>query len=202
MILPIVAALSILFTVQLGTSIPMSDATFDEPALAIIVAVAENGVIGNGNQLPWRLSSDLKRFKAVTWGKPVIMGRKTFQSIGQALPGRTNIVLTRDASFRPQGIMVVDDLDDAIDAAEKIARQNNASEIMVAGGAEIYRQTFDMVDRLYMTTVHATPEGDTRFPSLDESEWKVILTDRLRASERDSAPTTYRVLDRIDDGGE
>ena len=180
----------------------MSDATFDEPALAIIVAVAENGVIGNGNQLPWRLSSDLKRFKAVTWGKPVIMGRKTFQSIGQALPGRTNIVLTRDASFRPQGIMVVDDLDDAIDAAEKIARQNNASEIMVAGGAEIYRQTFDMVDRLYMTTVHATPEGDTRFPSLDESEWKVILTDRLRASERDSAPTTYRVLDRIDDGGE
>lgn len=169
-----------------------------EPALALIVAVAENGVIGADNRMPWRLSTDLKRFKAVTWGKPVIMGRKTFQSIGQALPGRTNIIITRDQNFTADNVIVVDSIDQAISEAETAARQLNVSEIIVAGGAEIYRQTIDLADRLYMTTVHATPVGDARFPAIIESEWKTILTDRLRSSDRDSAATTYRVLDRLD----
>jgi dihydrofolate reductase len=170
-----------------------------EPALALIVAVAENGVIGTNNAMPWRLATDLKRFKAVTWGKPVIMGRKTFQSIGQALPGRTNIIVTRDRSFRADGVAIVADLDAAIAAAEQAATGLKASEIIVAGGADIYRQTIDLADRLYITTVHASPEGDAFFPAIDESQWKTILTDRLRASDRDSAATTYRVLDRLDD---
>ncbi|MBX9617524.1 MAG: dihydrofolate reductase [Hyphomicrobiales bacterium] len=169
-----------------------------EPALALIVAVAENGVIGADNRMPWRLSTDLKRFKAVTWGKPVIMGRKTFQSIGQALPGRTNIIITRDQNFTADNVIVVDSIDQAISEAETAARQTNVSEIIVAGGAEIYRQTIDLADRLYMTTVHATPVGDALFPAIIESEWKTILTDRLRSSDRDSAATTYRVLDRLD----
>nr|AIA11216.1 Dihydrofolate reductase [uncultured bacterium]AIA11625.1 Dihydrofolate reductase [uncultured bacterium] len=161
------------------------------------MAVAENGVIGNDNGLPWRLSSDLKRFKAVTWGKPVVMGRKTYLSIGQPLPGRTLIVVTRDASFRADGVEVAHSLDDAIDRAEKAARAANAGEIMIAGGAEIYAQTLGDADRLYLTTVHDKPEGDAAFPEWDKSEWQLIHAEKLRASERDSAPTTYEVYDRL-----
>lgn len=171
----------------------------DEPALALIAAVAENRVIGRNSQLPWRLSTDLKRFKAVTWGKPVIMGRKTFLSIGRALPGRTTVVVTRDPGFTAEGVVVARDLDDALDRAEAAAEQMRASEIMVAGGAELYAQTLDLADRLYLTTVHAQPEGDALFPTFDEKEWRVILTDRLRASDRDEYATTYRVLDRLED---
>jgi dihydrofolate reductase len=174
----------------------------DEPALAIYATVAENGVIGKDNGLPWRLATDLRRFKAVTWGKPVIMGRKTFDSIGSPLPGRTTIVISRDPSFSPQGAIVVRDLEAALDAADASAVSMRASEIMVAGGAEIYEQTIDLADRLYLTTVHASPEGDTRFPAIDESEWKAVVTERLRASDRDTAATTYRVLDRIEDDEE
>jgi dihydrofolate reductase len=171
----------------------------DEPALAIIAAVAENGVIGRDNKLPWRLSTDLKRFKAVTWGKPVIMGRKTFEGIGHPLPGRTTIVVTRDRNWRSDGVIVTHDLDSALDAAEAAASDMGASEIMVAGGSDLYAQTLDLADRLYLTTVHGTPEGDSRFPDINQAEWRVILTDRLRASERDEFATTYRVLDRIDE---
>jgi dihydrofolate reductase len=171
----------------------------EEPALAIIAAVAENGIIGKDNALPWRLSTDLRRFKAVTWGKPVIMGRKTFESIGSPLPGRTTIVVSRDPAFSPQGALVVRDLDAALDAAEASAVSMRASEIIVAGGAEIYAQTIDLADRLYLTTVHAAPDGDTRFPDINEAEWKAVVTERLRASDRDTAATTYRVLDRIED---
>jgi dihydrofolate reductase len=177
----------------------MPSQTADEPALALIAAVAENGVIGRQSQLPWRLSTDLKRFKAVTWGKPVIMGRRTFLSIGRPLPGRTTIVVTRDEGFHADGIVVAHDLDAALAKAETAAGQMRASEIMVAGGAELYAQTLDLADRLYLTTVHAQPEGDARFPTIDETGWRVILTDRLRASDRDEFSTTYRVLDRIED---
>lgn len=180
----------------------MPTETADEPALALIAAVAENGVIGRGSQLPWRLSTDLKRFKAVTWGKPIIMGRKTFLSIGRTLPGRTTIVVTRDEGFAPDGVIVAHDIDEALSKAERAASQMRASEIMVAGGAELYAQTLDLADRLYLTTVHAQPEGDARFPAIDEQEWRVILTDRLRASDRDEFSTTYRVLDRIEDDDE
>lgn len=174
----------------------------DEPALALIAAVAENGVIGKDNGLPWRLSTDLKRFKAVTWGKPVIMGRRTFLSIGRPLPGRTTIVVTRNPAFSADGVLIAHDLDEALEKAEAAAGQMRASEIMVAGGAELYAQTLDLADRLYLTTVHAQPEGNARFPAFDETEWRVILTDRLRASERDDFATTYRVLDRIEEDDE
>lgn len=176
--------------------------TNDEPALALIAAVAENGVIGRDNQLPWRLTTDLKRFKAVTWGKPIIMGRKTYESIGRPLPGRTTIVLTRDPGFRVDGVLVARDLDQALDMADAAAERMRASEIMVAGGADIYAQTIDLADRLYLTTVHTAIEGDAVFPPIDEAEWRVILTDRLRASDRDQFATTYRVLDRIDEEDE
>jgi dihydrofolate reductase len=172
----------------------------DEPALALIAAVAENRVIGRGDQLPWRLSTDLKRFKAVTWGKPVIMGRKTFHSIGRPLPGRTSIVLSRDPAFAAEGVEVARDLDEALDRAERAARAMRASEIMVAGGAQLYGETLDLADRLYLTTVHASPEGDALFPEVAEDEWRVIHSERLRASDRDEFATTYRVLDRLDEG--
>jgi dihydrofolate reductase len=182
-----------------GTTRHMPVQSADEPALALIAAVAENRVIGRDTQLPWRLSTDLKRFKAVTWGKPVIMGRRTFLSIGRPLPGRTTVVVTRDRGFAAEGVLVAHDLDDALDKAEAAAAQMRASEIMVAGGAELYAQTLDLADRLYLTTVHAQPEGDALFPAIDEKEWRVILTDRLRASDRDEYATTYRVLDRLED---
>ncbi|MES2907247.1 MAG: dihydrofolate reductase [Pseudomonadota bacterium] len=171
--------------------------TTPDPLLCIIVAVAENGVIGSDNALPWRLSSDLKRFKAVTWGKPIIMGRKTFDSIGQPLPGRTNIIVTRDNSFAADGVEVAHSLDDAIGIAEKAALAANASEIMIAGGANIYAQVMDDADRIYITTVHDQPEGDAVFPQWNKNEWQLIHAEKLRASERDSAATTYEVYDRI-----
>lgn len=168
-----------------------------DPLLCLIVAVAENGVIGNDNALPWKLSSDLKRFKAVTWGKPVVMGRKTYLSIGQPLPGRDIIVLTRDTAFNADGVTVVHSLDEAFVKAEKAAQASNAAEIMVAGGADIYAQTINDADRLYLTTVHDTPEGDAKFPDWNKQDWQLIHSENLRASERDSAPTTYEVYDRI-----
>lgn len=171
----------------------------DEPALAIIAAVAENGVIGRDNRLPWRLATDLKRFKAVTWGKPVVMGRRTFESIGRPLAGRTTIVVSRDPNWRAEGVQSASDVDRAIAIAEEAARTMRANEIMVAGGAGIYAQTLDLADRLYLTTVHGTPAGDASFPAYDPNEWRVIVTDRLRASDRDEFATTYRVLDRIED---
>lgn len=171
--------------------------TNSDPLLALIVAVAENGVIGNDNALPWRLSTDLKRFKAVTMGKPVIMGRKTYVSIGKPLPGRTTIVVTRDKNFTAEGVEISHSLDEAIERAETIARQTKAEEIMVAGGADIYAQVIDDADRLYLTTVHLSPEGDARFAEWNRDEWIKVHSESLRASERDSAPTTYEVYDRI-----
>lgn len=168
-----------------------------DPLLSLIVAVAENGVIGSDNALPWQLSSDLKRFKAVTMGKPVIMGRKTYLSLGHPLPGRNMIVLTRDPAFEAEGVEVAHTLDEAITKAEVHARAAQAAEIMIAGGADIYTQTLADADRLYITTVHAQPEGDARFPKWNKAEWQLIHSEDLRASSRDSAPTTYEVYDRL-----
>ena len=125
--------------------------------LCLIVAVAENGVIGRDNDLPWRLSGDLKRFKAVTMGKPLIMGRRTFDSIGRPLPGRANIVLTRDADFSPEGVLVVHDPDAALEVAEQEAGRAGADEIMVIGGAGIYDLFLDRASRIYLTEVHDSP---------------------------------------------
>ena len=141
-------------------------------AVALIAAVANNGVIGNGNQIPWRLPGDFAHFKRMTMGKPLIMGRKTFESIGRPLPGRTNIVVTRQESFQPTGVIVHSTLETALEHAQQIAKSERANEVMVGGGAEIYRQAMPLADRIYLTQVELEPEGDVFFPPIDFEAWK------------------------------
>jgi len=159
--------------------------------IVLIVAVAENGVIGAGDGMPWRLKSDMARFKALTSGKPVVMGRKTFASIGRPLPGRTNIVVTRDLGFRAGGVVVTHSLDDAMAIATGDALRRFATEIAIIGGAEIYAQWMDRADRLEITEVHARPEGDTRFPAVDASAWEEVARSRKPAGPDDSADFSY-----------
>jgi dihydrofolate reductase len=165
--------------------------------LSIIAAVAENGVIGAGNAMPWRLSSDLRRFKALTMGKPVIMGRKTFESIGKPLAGRVNIVVTRQKGFAPPGVTVVPSVDAALVTAEEGARAAADDEIMVIGGGEVYRAAIDRADRLYITHVEAAPAGDTHFPAIDPAVWRATTAERLPSGPKDSAASTFVVYERI-----
>ena len=137
-----------------------------------VVAVADNGVIGRDGGLPWHLSDDLKHFKACTMGKPMIMGRKTFDSIGKPLPGRTSIVVTRDPEYRASGTTVVQTLDDAVQLARTVAQTSGASEIAIVGGADIYRQTLALCDRVELTRIHLSPDGDAIYPDLPETEWR------------------------------
>src|SRR6476620_6316652 len=146
--------------------------------IVFVVAIAENGIIGAGNAIPWRLKSDMARFKALTIGKPVIMGRKTFESLPRRpLPGRTNIVITRDADYRANGAIVTTSAADAGAVARGDALRRSVTEIAVIGGAEIYRQWLDRADRLEITEVHARPEGDTHF-DIDRAEWDEV--ERIR----------------------
>ena len=166
-------------------------------AIVIHVAMAENGVIGREGGLPWRLSSDLKRFKADTMGKPVIMGRKTFESVGRPLPGRLNIVVTRDRAWRAEGVETAASLDDAITLARTRMRcMAGADEIVVAGGGESYAQALDRADRLHVTHVLADMEGDTRFPPIDPEAWRIVSTLDCPAGERDSHATRHIVYER------
>ena len=142
--------------------------------LSLMVAKASNRVIGRNNKLPWYLPNDLKYFKQVTFGKPVIMGRKTWDSLGKPLPGRTNIVITRQADFQAEGAKVVATLDEAVTLAENVAFIEGQDEAVVMGGAEIYALALPKTDRLYLTEVHAEVDGDTWFPEYDTSEWKEI----------------------------
>lgn len=166
--------------------------------LAIYVAIAENGVIGRDNGLPWKLSTDLKRFKATTMGKPIIMGRKTWQSIGRPLPGRLNIVITRDPDFRADGAEVVRSLDEAMKFATARGSRcmAGADEACVIGGGEIYRQALPRADRLYVTHVLADFDGDTVFPAIDPEVWKPIRTEEFPAGDRDTHATRYTVYER------
>lgn len=146
-----------------------ADEDFPEPRLALIWAMSENRVIGRGGTLPWRLPGELRYFRAVTLGKPVLMGRKTFASLPKPLPGRTNIVLTRDAEFTADPrVKVVHDLDAALEAGRAQALVDGVDELMVIGGAELYAAALPRADRLYLTLVHAEVEGDTFFPEFDE----------------------------------
>jgi len=165
--------------------------------IAIYVAIAENGVIGREGGLPWRLSSDLKRFKADTMGKPIIMGRKTWEGIGRPLPGRLNIVVTRDPAFRAEGAETMRSLDEAIVLARAQGRcMAGADEICVIGGGEIYRQALPLADRLYVTHVLAKVDGDTRFPEIDSDVWQAVRVIDTPAGEKDSHPTRYTVYER------
>ena len=142
--------------------------------LSLMVAKASNRVIGRNNKLPWYLPNDLKYFKQVTFGKPVIMGGQTWDSLGKPLPGRTNIVITRQTDFQAEGAKVVATLDEAVTLAENVAFIEGQDEAVVMGGAEIYALALPQADRLYLTEVHAEVDGDTWFPEYDTSEWKEI----------------------------
>ena len=161
------------------------------PEIVLIVAVADNGVIGARGAIPWRLKSDMQRFKALTIGKPVVMGRKTFASIGRPLPGRTNIVVTRDANFRAGGAVVTNSFTEARAVALGDALRRLATDIAVIGGAQIYAQWMDIADRLEITEVHAWPEGDTYFAAIDPADWEEVARVRNSASPDDSADFSY-----------
>jgi dihydrofolate reductase len=159
--------------------------------VVLIVAVADNGVIGANGAIPWRLKSDMQRFKAMTTGRPVVMGRKTFMSLRRPLPGRTNIVLTRDRHFRAGGAVVTNSFSDARAVALGDALRRSVSEITVIGGAEIYAQWCDVADRLEVTEVHARPEGDRYFPAIDPAKWQELARVQNPAGPDDSAPFSY-----------
>jgi dihydrofolate reductase len=161
------------------------------PEIVFVVAVAENGVIGRDNTLPWRLKSDLQRLKKMTLGKPVVMGRKTFASIGKPLPGRTNIVVTRDSGFKVDGVAVAGSLDVARTMATEDALRRNVTEIMVLGGADIFAQWMNIADRLEVTEVHAKPEGNTRLDPFDKTEWQEVARERHVKADGESADYSY-----------
>jgi dihydrofolate reductase len=146
------------------------------PEVVLVVAVAANGIIGRDGAMPWHLPADLRHFKRLTTGKPVIMGRKTFESIGKPLPGRHNIVLTRDRSWRADGVTIVPNLAEAI-AAAGLDPRAWADAIMVIGGAEIYAQALPIATRIELTRIHVEPDGDTRFPELDPADWVEVARD-------------------------
>jgi dihydrofolate reductase len=161
------------------------------PQIVLLVAVADNGVIGSAGTIPWRLKTDQQRLKAMTLGKPVVMGRKTFLSLRRPLPGRTNIVVTRDANFRAAGAVVTTSFADARAVATGDALRRLATEIAVIGGAEIYAQWMAIADRLEITEVHARPEGDTRFAAIDTTVWEEVARELHSAGPDDSAGFSY-----------
>jgi dihydrofolate reductase len=142
--------------------------------VALVAAVARNGVIGRDNQLLWRIKADLRHFRDLTLGRPVLMGRKTFLSIGRPLPGRDTIVLTRDAGFSAEGATICHHLDEALEAARRLGEARGATDVMVAGGGDIYGQTIAMAERLHITEVDLSPEGDAWFPQIDGSIWREV----------------------------
>jgi len=159
--------------------------------LSIIVAVADNGVIGSGNQLPWRLPDDLKRFKALSMGKPIVMGRKTYDSIGKPLPGRLNIVVSRRGDLAIPGCTVVSSL------AAGIAAAGDVAEIVIIGGADIYRQVLPRVQTIHLTRVHAPIPGDVYFPELAPDQWRELTTEHHPADERHAHAFTFTSLERV-----
>jgi dihydrofolate reductase len=158
--------------------------------VSLVVAMARNHVIGRDNTLPWRLPEDLKHFKAVTLGKPVLMGRRTFESIGKPLPGRTNLVLTRDTAWKSDGAVVVHTLNEAL------ARSDAAQELAGIGGAEIFRLLIPLASRIYLTRIDADIPGDTVFPPLDYSQWMEIDSRSFSADERNAYDMTFVTLER------
>lgn len=161
-----------------------------------VVAIARNNVIGREGDMPWKLSSDLKRFKRDTMGKPIIMGRKTFESIGRALPGRLNIVVSR-SDFSADDIVHANSIEAALFLAQGWAEENGAEEICVIGGGQIYAATLDQAQRLYVTHVMAEPQGDTYYPDIVDADWKPVEQEKVPKGEKDTADTLYVVYERI-----
>lgn len=164
--------------------------------VVLIAAVAENGVIGAGNSIPWRIPGDMAFFRRSTMGKPIIMGRKQFETVGKPLPGRTNIVVTRQAGYAPPGVEVVHDLAAALTLARQVAARDGAEEVTVIGGGEIYAQAMPLADRLKISHVALAPTGDVLFPMISPSEWKVVDAPDVPADPRDEAAFTVKVYER------
>ena len=158
--------------------------------ISLIAAMDEKGLIGRDNRLPWRLPADLKHFRETTWGRPVVMGRKTYESIGRALPGRTNIVVTRDPDFKAAGCLIACSPEEALDLA------GPSEEVMIIGGASLYAHFLPRADRLYLTHIHHTFEGDTHFPTLDPEEWREIERVDCRPDEKNAYAYSFQVLQR------
>lgn len=166
--------------------------------LALMVAVAENDVIGCEDDLPWHLSSDLKRFRALTWGKPLVMGRRTFQSIGKPLPGRISVVISADPGFEvPEGVMKAADLPEALARADAAAETLGADEIMVIGGHRVFAETLPLARTLHLTRVHGTPHGDVHFPPFDPDQWREVAREGPLQGPKDDLPFTYITLERV-----
>ena len=164
--------------------------------LILVVAVADNGVIGRDNRLLWRLKTDLRRFRELTWGKPMIMGRKTFESIGKPLPGRETIVLTRDSAFQAEGIRVALSWPEAVATGQSLAKRMGADAVAVAGGAEVYALALPEVGRIHLTEVHAAPEGDAVFPDFNRSAFRETARRDHPAGPDDEHPFTFVDLER------
>ena len=164
--------------------------------IVLVAAVARNGAIGTKGGLPWRLPSDLKHLRETTWGRPMIMGRKTFDSIGKPLPGRESIVVTRDTRFAHPGVHVARTIDDAIVIGAERAQAMGVDEIMVIGGGEIYRATIDRADRIVLSEVDLAPQGDAFFPPIDMERWREVARSTPPRAEKDDASFTVRVLER------
>jgi dihydrofolate reductase len=161
--------------------------TDDRIPIVMVAAMARNGVIGVDNGLPWHMRSDLKHFRAATWGKPMIMGRRTYQSIGRPLPGRQTIVVTRDPAFAADGVHVVDGLDAAFALADMLAGENGADELIVAGGATVYAEAMPRADKLVVTEIQLEAEGDAVFPPIDPSQWRQEQRVSYPRGEKDDA---------------
>jgi len=160
--------------------------------ISLVVAAAENNAIGKDNQLLWHLPNDLKFFKNITWGMVVIMGRKTFEAVNKTLPGRTNIVISRQADWKAEGAIVAIDLNDALQKA----KATNCNEIFVIGGGEIYKQSMEIADKIYITRVHAVLDGDTFFPVIDESKWQLTHNQDFKADEKHAYAYSFQTWQR------
>lgn len=164
--------------------------------ISLIVAVAENGVIGKDNALPWHLPGDMKFFKDTTWGHCVIMGRKNYDSIPakfRPLKGRTNIIVTRQKNFEAKNCVVVNSIDEALD----VARKKNESEVFIIGGADIFRQSFDIADKIYYTKIHHSFPGNVYFPKVDEKKWRLVSKKDIDSDEKNKYPFSFCIYERI-----
>ena len=168
--------------------------------IAMIAGVAENDVIGSDQTIPWRVPSDMAFFKKTTMGKPIVMGRKQFETVGKPLPGRTNIVITRQRDYRPEGVLVFHDVETALTEAGKIARADGVDEIMIIGGGELYAQLMDRADRLYITHIDLHPTGDVLFPAIAPEQWTVVDLPEVTPSPKDEATYRVKVYERRRDG--
>lgn len=164
--------------------------------IALIAGVARNNVIGAKGGIPWKIPSDMAFFKRTTMGKPIVMGRKQYETVGKPLPGRINIVVTRQADYQPDGVIVARNLTEALEKAQQIARNDGASEVMVIGGGDIYAQAMPLADRLYISHVELAPQGDVLFPPIDPAIWHVVEEPEVTPSDRDDAAFRVRVYER------